>query len=67
MSNADIFKQPGDVIAGFIVSLFETTPEQIDPVFYNVFVIIMALFFWVQVAKVLVSLIRRLTGFERRR
>lgn len=67
MSNAELFKQPGEVVATFVVSLFDTTLQQVDPLFYNLLVVILALFFWVQVVRIFVTLIRRLTGFERRR
>lgn len=67
MSNADQFKRPGEYMADFIISLFNATPQHIDPLLYNLMVVILALFFWVQVVKIVITLIRRLTGFEHRR
>ena len=67
MTHAELFKRPGEYAARFVLSLFDTTPSQMDSVMFNLLVVVLALFFWVQVVRVVMTLIRRATGFERRR
>lgn len=66
-SNAEIFARPGEIAAHFILSLFEKSPMHMEEPFYQLFVYVLALFFWVQIARFIWLMIKRVTGFERRR
>lgn len=66
MSNAEVFSRPGEIAARFVLSLFDKTPEQLDPQMYGMMVIALAILIWVQFCRFIYVMVKRLLGFDPR-
>ena len=65
MSRSEIFFAPGEWLVTFALSLFDRTPQDMPPGLFWGLSLIATLGFWVQVIKIAVAVVRRITGFER--
>jgi hypothetical protein len=62
MSTQQIFLYPGNVVYEFLLSLFGVYSVSYGIDLFSQ--IIIAIVFWVNIFRILVAIIRRLTGFE---
>lgn len=64
MSRSQVFMGPGEWLLVFALSLIDRSPDQLSPELFKVLSVVVTLIFWLQVAKILIAVVRRITGFE---
>lgn len=66
MTRAQIFMGPGEWIVEFALSLIAMNPSAISPELFKALSIAATLVFWYFVVKIVIAVIRRITGFDHR-
>jgi len=67
MSNSEIFISPGNWGMNFLLSVFGSNASSLDPGLYSLGTIFIALFAWLWIIKILIAIIKRVTGFDSHR
>ena len=62
MSNHKIFFYPGRLLSAFALSLFNYSVHDVSASVHDLLSLLFAIWFWIVALKLLIALIRRLTG-----
>lgn len=63
MNHSELFKYPGELALIFFCSLFDLNPSSIEPAFYSLLAIFLALVIWFWLLKIAVAIIKKTFGF----
>lgn len=65
MTRGQIFMAPGKWLLRFLASLVELDADKLPPDLFWALSLVLTLMVWIQVIKILISVIKRVTGFDR--
>jgi hypothetical protein len=65
MTRAHIFMGPGEWLVRFALSLIDLSATDLSPELFKALSVVVTLVFWFQVGKIVVAVVRRITGFDR--
>ena len=64
MTNAEIFKYPGEKLSQLLLSLFNSSPSAIDPELFWLMSVAISILVWLKVANIISAVIKKVFGFD---
>lgn len=64
MTNSELFMMVGQWLAGFLLSLANIHPSEIEPKLFWSMSLVASIVVWLQILKIAISIIKKVTGFD---